>query len=146
MSPCVQQTTPSSRSNSAAAPPCALFEPLVQLHLQPERGGQRLDRLDAADIRAREDAPHTERPQELDELGGLQAPARIEGTQMVVVLPVEAVSGRGMAEQDARHSCSSSGRSRDQLRMAAARSGVSQRISSTSSCGANSPSRARIRQ
>ena len=124
----------------------ALFEPLVQLHLQPERSGQRLDRLDAADIRAREDTPQTERPQERDEIGRLPAPARIERPQTVVVLPVEAVSGRGMAKQDARHSCSSNGRSRGQLRMAAARSGVSQRISSTSSCGVNSPSRARIRQ
>src|SRR5207244_9448814 len=103
-------------------------------------------RTDTYDTRDREDSPHTERPHERDEIGRLPAPARIEGTQTVVVLPVEAVSGRGMADQDARHSCSSSGRSRDQLRMAAARSGASQRISSTSSWGANSPSRARIRQ
>src|SRR5438874_2591458 len=113
----------------------ALSEPVVLLHLQPERRSQRLDGLDTAHIWARNEAAHAERPENLDEIGGLATAAHIEGTQTVVVLPVESVPGRGVAQKDARHSCSSSGRSRDQLSTRAAPAGVSQRISSTSSCG-----------
>ena len=62
-------------------------------------------------------------------------------------LPVVAVARReAWRTQDARHSRSSSGRSRDQLSQLAARPAGSQRISSTSSWGTNSPATARMRQ
>jgi hypothetical protein len=60
-------------------PSCALFEPVVLLHLQPERRSQRLDGLDTAHIRTRNEAAHSERPENLDEIGGLATTARIEG-------------------------------------------------------------------
>ena len=128
------------------SPALALAEPVVQLQRQAERGRERLHRLDAADVRARDDAAHPERPKKLDERLGLPASTCVERAVEVVAVPVIAVSGGRVSEQDARHSRSSSGRSRDQLSTSAARSGVSQRISSTSSCGENSPSTADIFQ
>ena len=134
----------SSRSRRGGA--FAFPEPDVLLELHSERGGERLDRLDAADVRARDDAPHSERPQELDEIGGLPPPARIERAQMVLVLPVAGAPGGGVAQQDARHRRSSRGRSRGQLSRLAASSGVSQAISSTSAWDTNSPATGRMRQ
>jgi hypothetical protein len=76
-----------------SGPSCALPEPVVLLDLQPERRSQRLDGLDTAHIRARDEAAHSQRTEDLDEIGGLAPAALVERTQMVVMLPVESVPG-----------------------------------------------------
>src|SRR6476661_7654848 len=130
----------------ARAAACALGEPIVLLQRHTELGRQRLDGLDTTDVGARDHTANAERAQQLDELDRLAATTVIERPREVVAVPAGAVPRRRVTEKDACHSSSSSGRSRPQLSSRAAPSGSSQRMSSTSSWGANSPSSARMRQ
>ena len=112
-SPCVQQTTPSSLSSSRGAVLRALGEAFVELHAQAERGGERLDRLDAPDVRARDDALCTSRGAAARRAPiACRRPRSSSGPRDVVAVPAVRSPGRGVTEEDARHSSSSSGRSR----------------------------------
>ena len=124
----------------------SLAEAIVMLERQAERRGERLDRLDAASVGARDDAANPERSQQLDELRCLVPTAKVERAKPVVAAPVALVAGRSVPDEHARHRPSSSGRSRDQVSRSAASSGASQRISSTSAWGSNSPASGRMRQ
>ena len=66
---------------------------------QSERAGERLDRLAAADVRAREHAPDVAAGENVHEALGLPAAPVVERSQ-VIVLPVDAVAGSGVAEEE----------------------------------------------
>jgi hypothetical protein len=57
----------------------ALGEPVVELHRQPAGLGERLDRLDTAGERARDDSSQLERTEQLEELQRLAAATRVQG-------------------------------------------------------------------
>jgi len=81
----------------------ALSEPAVELHRQPKRSGERLDRFHAAGERARNDPAHLERTKELNELSSLLTTSRVERAQAVVTVPVVPLSGRRVPDENARH-------------------------------------------
>ena len=70
----------------------ALREALVALDLEPERRGERLDGLDAADVRARHDPPHAERDERVHEFRGLAPAAFVERPEMIFIVPVKTVA------------------------------------------------------
>ena len=106
----------------------ALGKPAVELHRQPERVGERLDRFHAAGERARNDPAHLERTKELDELSSLLATSRVKGAQAVVTVPVKRLSGGRVPDENARHRLSRSARLRDQRPPAARTTVISETI------------------
>src|SRR5919201_2292328 len=117
----------------------ALRETVVELHRQPEAPRERIDRLDATGIRARADARDAV-ARESRERFGLASAARVERSVGIVPLPRVAIARRSVPEQDdAQGSPRSSSMSRSYESRCAASPGGSQRSSSTSSLGANSP-------
>ena len=73
------------------------------LERQAERRGKRLDRLDTANVRARDDAANPERSQQLDELRCLVPTADVERAKPVVAAPVALVAGPRVTDEHARH-------------------------------------------
>src|SRR5262249_6520867 len=82
----------------------ALREQVAPLQLQRARRRERHDRVDTADVRARDDAAEL-LPVELSDKGlRLTAAALVQRPQGVVVVPVLAVAGRRMADEVDDHS------------------------------------------
>ena len=81
----------------------ALGQPVVGLDVHPDPGAEGLDRLDAADVRARHDAAHGPVGQQGGDarrLGGATFGDRAGG---VVAVPFGALSGVGVAHQEEGH-------------------------------------------
>src|SRR5262245_21382601 len=81
-------------------PAHSLGEIVANVDIEAARGGERLHRLDAADIRAREQALDRERLEQCgDPLRLATAPA-VERTEAVVALPAHAIAGRRVADDE----------------------------------------------
>ena len=115
----------------------ALGQHVDGLDFEPARLHERLDRLEATDVRAREDPADLVALQLLDQAPGLLPPALVEGPQAIIAIPLRPLPGCGVADQeDDRASTSSrelrTARSRFQESICAASSMGNQRTSSTS--------------
>ena len=114
-------------------------EPFVELDLEPPRLGQRLDRLDAAQVRAGEDAVDREPGEGVDEGVSLLSASIVDRPDAVVSLPLLAIAGAGVPMEKEAHTSSSTGseastaRSRAQDRLSVAVASGTQRHSSTPS-------------
>src|SRR5262249_30583722 len=122
-------------------------ELFVELDLEAERRGERLDGLDAAQVRARDDQVDPELGERFDEAVGLEPSPFVHGPDAVVSLPGVPVAGASVADQEQAQTSSSTGsessttRSRSHVRKCAASSKSTQRTSSTPSpaIGSSSP-------
>lgn len=72
---------------------------LTLLDLDPARFRERLDGLNATHRRARDDSLEVVLSQQADELTGLTQAARVERPQPIVSLPLVALAGAGMADE-----------------------------------------------
>jgi hypothetical protein len=117
-----------------------LAELLAQLDLQTAPMRERLDRLDAAVVRAREDAVDVVVFERVDERGSLLAPFLVERPPPVVTAPLLAVAGSSVAyEQNGQSSPRRTSMSRWYVRRVRASSSETQATSSTSSFGSKRP-------
>jgi len=80
-----------------------LGESVVDLHRQAERLSERLDRLHTTGERTRDDPSHLELVKECDEFGSLAAPMRVQGPEPVVSVPIVALAGRRVTDDNTRH-------------------------------------------
>ncbi len=107
MSPCEQRTAVTALQLGDEGPQLGLGGALHQLGAlldgNPQGGGQRLDRLPAADVRAREDALDAVARVERRERRGLAHPALVERAEVVVIVARPPVAGRAVAEEEQGH-------------------------------------------
>ena len=91
------------QERTAVVPLAILGELLARDELQPARGGERLDGLDAAERRARVDRRDAERSEARHEVKRLLAPALVQWPYAVVALPRCPIARRSMTHEDRRH-------------------------------------------
>ena len=117
-----------------------LAELLPQLDLQTPRLRERLNRLDATVVWARENAVDVVALERVDERGSLLAPLLVERPPPVVAAPVFPVAGSCVAnEQNGQSSPRRTSMSRSYVNRLRASSSETQATSSTSSFGSNRP-------
>jgi hypothetical protein len=80
-----------------------LGEPVVELHRQPERLAERLDRLHTTGEGTRNDPSHLGLIEEPDKLGSLAATVCVQGTKPVVAVPIVTLTGGRVADENTRH-------------------------------------------
>ena len=122
-----------------------LAELLAALDLESPRAGERLHGLNAAQIGARQHSIDGKAPQQTDKSSGLSATSVVQRAETVVALPVAALARPGVPDEEDQGD-STTARSPSQVRSSSAAASVTQRASSTSRLGANSPDRTDMSQ
>ncbi len=105
-SPCVHSTVPApvvarSGITSARATPSASAGSL--LHRDTEGGAERLDGLNTADVRARQDPAHGYARERRGQRRRLPPAAAVERPQAIVAIPFRADAGGAMADEHGQH-------------------------------------------
>jgi hypothetical protein len=114
-------------------------EPLVELDLEAEGNGEWLDRLDASQVRARDDPVDPELRERIDEPVALEPSPLVHRSDAVISFPGVAVTRARVPNQEQAQTSSSTGsessttRSRSHVKYCAASSKSTQRTSSTPS-------------